>query len=106
MATAMGCPVLCQMDSVEIGRSLVRSQPVFLDKNAAGADGILLFNRIKPHTSYTGRYESGLMKMMAIGLGKQKGAESIHSQSPAIMMTPKCTGSIPICVIRGKRIGV
>ncbi len=81
----MGCPVLCQMDSVEIGRSLVRNQPVFLDKNAAGADGILLFNRIKPHTSYTGRYESGLMKMMAIGLGKQKGAESIHSQSPAIM---------------------
>lgn len=81
----MGCPVLCQMDCVEIGRSLVRNQPVFLDKNAAGADGILLFNRIKPHTSYTGRYESGLMKMMAIGLGKQKGAESIHSQSPAIM---------------------
>ncbi len=82
---AMGCPVLCQMDTVEIGKSIWRHQPVYLDKNAAGADGILLLNRVKPHTSYRGRYESGLMKMMAIGLGKQKGAESIHGQSPAIM---------------------
>ena len=82
---AMGCPVMCQMDTVEIGKSQIRHQPVYVDKNAAEADGILLFNRIKPHTSYRGRYESGLMKMMAIGLGKQKGAESIHGQSPAIM---------------------
>lgn len=56
-----------------------------MDKNASEADGIILFNRIKPHTSFRGPYESGLMKMMAIGLGKQKGAESIHHQSPAIM---------------------
>ena len=81
----MGCPVLCQMQTVEIGKSLVRRLPVYLDKNAANADGILLFNRIKPHTSFSGRFESGLMKMMAIGLGKQKGAESIHGQNPAIM---------------------
>lgn len=80
----MGCPVLCQMDTVEIGRSPLYG-PVFIDQNAAKADGILLFNRVKPHTSYTGRYESGLMKMMAIGLGKQKGAETIHAKSPAIM---------------------
>ena len=82
---AMGCPVKSSMETVQIGISGVRHQPVFIDKNASEADGIILFNRIKPHTSFRGPYESGLMKMMAIGLGKQKGAESIHHQSPAIM---------------------
>lgn len=82
---AMGCPVLCDMDTVEIGKSPVRGRPVRIDRNAASADGIFLFNRVKPHTSYRGRYESGLMKMMAIGLGKQHGADDIHGQSPAIM---------------------
>ncbi len=82
---AMGCPVLCDMDTVEIGKSPVRGKSVRIDRNAASADGIFLFNRVKPHTSYRGRYESGLMKMMAIGLGKQHGADDIHGQSPAIM---------------------
>lgn len=82
---AMGCPIKSSMETVQVGLSGVRKQPVFVDKNASEADGILLFNRIKPHTSFRGPYESGLMKMMAIGLGKQKGAESIHHQSPAIM---------------------
>ncbi len=81
----VGCPVKCDMDTVEIGRSPVRGNSVRIDKNAAQADGILLFNRIKPHTSFRGKYESGLMKMMAIGLGKQHGAGDIHGQSPAIM---------------------
>lgn len=82
---AMGCPVKSCMDTVEIGISEKRHQSVRIDKNAAEADGILLFNRIKPHTSFRGPYESGLMKMMAIGLGKQVGANALHSQSPAIM---------------------
>ena len=81
----MGCPIKSSMETVQVGLSGVRKQPVFVDKNASEADGIILFNRIKPHTSFRGRYESGLMKMMAIGLGKQHGAESIHHQSPAIM---------------------
>ena len=82
---AMGCPVKSSMETVEIGLSAVRKQPVRVDKYASEADGILLFNRVKPHTSFRGRYESGLMKMMAIGLGKQHGAENIHHQSPGIM---------------------
>lgn len=81
----MGCPVKSSMETVQVGLSGVRHQPVYVDKYASEADGIILFNRIKPHTSFRGRYESGLMKMMAIGLGKQHGAESIHHQSPAIM---------------------
>ncbi len=81
----MGCPIKSSMETVQVGLSGIRKQPVFVDKNAMEADGIILFNRIKPHTSFRGRYESGLMKMRAIGLGKQHGAESIHHQSPAIM---------------------
>ena len=81
----MGCPIKSSMETVQVGLSGVRHQPVFVDKYASEADGIILFNRIKPHTSFRGRYESGLMKMMAIGLGKQHGAESIHHQSPGIM---------------------
>lgn len=81
----MGCPIRSSMETVQIGLSGVRQQPVFIDKYASEADGIILYNRVKPHTSFRGRYESGLMKMMAIGLGKQHGAESIHHQSPAIM---------------------
>lgn len=81
---AMGCPVKSSMEVVEIARTPA-GLPVMMDKNAAEADGVLLFNRIKPHTSFRGVYESGLMKMMAIGLGKQAGAEAIHGQSPAVM---------------------
>lgn len=80
----MGCPVKSSMETVKIGETET-GEPVMLDKYAASADGILLINRVKPHTSYRGPYESGLMKMMAIGLGKQAGAEAIHGQSPAIM---------------------
>lgn len=81
---AMGCPVKSSMEVVEIGKT-EEGDPVMMDKNAAEADGIFLFNRVKPHTSYRGVYESGLMKMMAIGLGKQAGAEAIHGKHPSRM---------------------
>ena len=47
--------------------------PIHFDRNAYEADGIVLLNRVKPHTSFTGRYESGLLKMLTIGLGKRRG---------------------------------
>lgn len=81
----MGCPVKTDMDTVKIGRFEEFGTDVRIDKNAAEADGILLFNRIKIHTSFHGPYESGLMKMMGIGLGKQPGAEIIHSVDPDLM---------------------
>ncbi len=55
-------------------------RPVHIDHYASAADAIILINRIKPHTSFRGTYESGLMKMMAIGLAKQKGAEACHAE--------------------------
>lgn len=88
---AMGCPVKSSMQVVEIGKT-ENGLPVMMDKNAAEADGVLLFNRVKPHTSYRGVYESGLMKMMTIGLGKQAGAEIAHAQHPSLMkdVVPAC----------------
>lgn len=76
---AMGCPVLSSMDTAEIGTTLDGRFPVMIDRHASQADGIVLVNRIKPHTAFRGPYESGLMKMLAIGLSKQKGAEFCHS---------------------------
>ena len=73
---SMGVPIRSSMDVVELGRA--GEFRVFQDRNAAGADAIVLINRIKPHTDFHGPIESGLMKMAAIGLGKQKGAHQFH----------------------------
>ena len=73
----VGCPIVSSMEVKKIGIN-EEGQDVFIDKNAAEADGIILGCRIKPHTSFRGPYESGIMKMMAIGLGKQRGAEICH----------------------------
>ena len=60
-------------------------QEVYIDRNPAGADRIILVGRIKPHTDFRGPYESGVMKMMVIGLGKQHGAEVFHRSGPKHM---------------------
>lgn len=73
----VGCPIKSSMETVIIGKT-PEGHDVHVDKNAVQADGIFVANRIKPHTCFAGDYESGLMKMMAIGLGKQRGAEIIH----------------------------
>jgi len=72
----MGCPVRATMDVVQVGEAL--GLPVWLDQHAADADWIGLVNRVKPHTDFKGSIESGLFKMMTIGLGKYKGAIQYH----------------------------
>ena len=72
-----GCPIVSSMEVTKIGQT-EKGQDVFIDKYAASTDGIILVNRIKAHTEFRGPYESGLMKMMAIGLGKQYGARICH----------------------------
>jgi hypothetical protein len=74
---AMGCPVCCEMETVALGTNSF-GLPIHFDANAHKADGVVLLNRIKPHTSFTGQYESGLLKMLTIGLGKQQGAAQVH----------------------------
>jgi len=77
---SMGCEVRSSMETVDLGEVLP-GVPVFVDRNAfEGADLIVPVNRVKPHTGFTGPVESGLMKMLAIGLGKQKGADTFHRQ--------------------------
>lgn len=81
----MECQIKSDMDTVKIGHCDKFDTDVRIDRNAANADAIIVFNRIKIHTSFHGAYESGLMKMMAIGLGKQHGANIIHSVNPDLM---------------------
>lgn len=75
----MGVPILSSMDTVEIGQ-LADGTHVHCDKNAYESDGIIILNKVKPHTHFRGKHESGLAKMMAIGLGKHKGAAAFHSK--------------------------
>ena len=74
---AMGAPVISSMEVVELGLS-ERGLPAYTDKNAYACDGVILLNRIKMHTGFRGKIESGLIKMASIGLGKQKGCDMIH----------------------------
>jgi hypothetical protein len=74
-------PILATMDTVELGR-IGDGTPVLMDRFAAEADGILLINRVKPHTDFQGPIESGIAKILAIGLGKRLGAVAIHSAGP------------------------
>ena len=74
---AMGAPILSSMDVVQIG-SLADGTPVYCDKNAMESDGIVVLNKVKPHTDFRGKHESGLAKMMAIGMAKHIGASQFH----------------------------
>ena len=67
-----GCPILSSMETVQIGTTDI-GVPAYIDKTALQADGIIVVNRIKAHPGFTGKYESGLMKMMVIGMGKRWG---------------------------------
>ncbi|MED1205451.1 hypothetical protein [Heyndrickxia acidicola] len=79
--STMGCPVSCsgEVRLLEEFDRLGKKIPVYCAKEAMEADGILVVNRIKPHTSFHGDYESGLLKMMTVGMGRAKGADVFHS---------------------------
>jgi hypothetical protein len=73
----VGAPIRATMDTVELG-ALDDGTPVYMDRFAHEADGVILINRIKPHTNFRGPIESGICKMAVIGMGKIKGATTIH----------------------------
>ena len=75
--TAVGAPVVSSMDTVVLGET-PSGAPVHIDRNAYGSDGIVVVNRVKVHTAFHGRVESGLCKMVVCGLGKKKGVETFH----------------------------
>jgi hypothetical protein len=75
---SMGCPIEATMETVVLG-TLPDGTPVHHDAIAAKADGVLLVNRVKPHTDFHGPVESGLAKIAAIGLGNHRGAAALHA---------------------------
>lgn len=76
--SAMGCPVISQLEVVSLGKTADGIE-AFMDKLAYDSDGVMLVGRVKWHTDFAGKIESGLFKMMAIGLGKFAGAQRYHS---------------------------
>lgn len=75
---SLGVPILASMEVVQT-TEVEDGVPLYCDKHAHEADGIVILNKIKPHSNYKGDYESGLCKMMVIGLGKHHGATMFHS---------------------------
>ncbi len=74
---SMGVTVKTDMDAVILGTNPV-GLPIYFDRNAHEADGIVLINRVKPHTDFRATHESGVLKMLVIGLGKREGATQVH----------------------------
>jgi hypothetical protein len=74
---ACGCPIRASMETVVVCQA-AEGFPVYFDRVASEADHVLVCNRVKPHTGFTGDLQSGLMKMMLIGLGKRDGADMYH----------------------------
>jgi hypothetical protein len=98
---SVGAPVRATMDVLHIGSS-AGGLPLYVDRYAAQADGIIALNRIKPHTSFRGPVESGLLKMLVIGFGKQRGADAAHERGFEYMaahildLSAKWTQLLPI----------
>jgi hypothetical protein len=78
---SMGCEIRSSMKTVDYG-SIGEGIHCHFDANAAGAAGIILVNRVKAHTSFPREIESGLIKLIAVGLGKAEGARSVHRIGP------------------------
>jgi hypothetical protein len=76
----MGCPVLSSLEVVSLGKT-AEGIEAFMDRNAYASDGVMLVGRVKWHTDFAGGIESGLFKMMAIGLGKFAGAQTYHTHA-------------------------
>lgn len=80
---AMGVPIRASMEVKQLGQS-EHGVPVYCSVEALNSDGIIIVNRIKPHTDFSGGLGSGIMKMAVIGLGKQKGANTMHMAATRI----------------------
>ena len=102
----MGCPFKTTMEVVQIGTWGDFDEPLYMDKNAYEADGIILYNRIKTHTGFHGKYESGLMKMCSQGLGKQIGATQTHRRGYPHMTERVGQKGAALCALDKVLLGV
>jgi hypothetical protein len=100
---SMGCPIEATMETVVLG-TLPDGTPVHHDAIAAKADGVLLVNRVKPHTDFHGPVESGLAKIAAIGLGNHRGAAALHAGGIPLL-GEAIAAAARIVVAHGKILG-
>jgi Domain of unknown function (DUF362) len=98
---SVGAPIATSMETVELGRT-PSGFVAYCDRHAAACDGILVVNRLKPHTAFGAPFGSGLMKMLGVGLGKAPGATQIHQQGPGQMAA--AIREIAECVIATGRV--
>jgi hypothetical protein len=101
---AMGCPIVSQLDVISLGKTADGIE-VFLDKAASEADAIMPVNRVKWHTDFSGAIESGLFKMMAIGMGKLAGAKRYHTHAYTMGMEKVITSAGRLVLQTGKILG-
>ncbi len=98
---AVGAPILSSMDVVDLGRT-PSGFTVSLDRHAAACDGIVVLNRIKPHTAFVETFGSGLLKMIAVGLGKAPGAAQAHRLGAAGMA--RCIDEVAGALLESGRV--
>lgn len=101
---SMGCPVVSSFDVVSLGRTEAGIE-VFAGKDAWESDGIFVINRVKWHTSFEGSIESGVAKMMALGLGKIEGARWCHGHARQMGMTAVIRSVAAHLMATGKILG-
>jgi hypothetical protein len=101
---AMGCPVRAEMETRGLGRT-ASGVEVRMAEAAWQSDGVLLVNRVKPHTDYKGPIESGLAKLCAIGLGKYDGAREIHRHLFTVGLGEAIRGVAEKAVATGRILG-
>ena len=100
----MGCPLISQLEVVSLGKTADGIE-AFMDKLAYDSDGVMLIGRVKWHTDFAGKIESGLFKMMAIGLGKFAGAQRYHAYAYAWAWNTSSAASAGRCCKSGKILG-
>jgi hypothetical protein len=101
---SMGCPVVSSFDVISLGHT-ESGVEVFAGKDAWASDGIFVINRVKWHTSFDGAVESGVSKMLALGLGKIAGAESCHGHARRLGMDPVIQSVVRRLIGTGKILG-
>jgi hypothetical protein len=101
---AVGAPVSASMETVELGRT-PEGHTAYCDRIAASCDGILVVNRIKPHTGFRHPFGSGLMKMLGVGLGKAPGAAQIHREGPGEPMARAIRSIAEVVISTGRVLG-
>ncbi|ESP87979.1 lactate racemase domain-containing protein [Candidatus Halobonum tyrrellensis] len=92
---ALDCPIDARMDTEILGESAVGA-PVPFSTAALEADGVVVVNRVKAHTNFSGEFESGLTKMATVGLGKQRGANAVHERALAEGYVPTLSAALDV----------